>query len=355
MCRPIRSLTQAKGHDASTHVLACFGGAGGQHACAVARALGMKRVFVHRHSGLLSAVGLALADIAVEEQAPYAKPLTQSGMSAVNSALDKLEEQARDRLTSQGIDKRTIKCTRFLNLRYEGTDVALMISTDADELVRDDEGRDLGPTSVHVAQPAKGHLTQIETAANRALPTFVAPATQAMLKANNPYLQAFTKRYMREHGFTCPDRGIIVDDIRVRVTGGGKDHTMTSDTIPRGDDLVAPMAVETVSAQFDQGRISTPVFLLASLLPGHRLLGPAIIVEANSTIVVEPFCTAVACGDGDLEILIGDGIHKRISVALDPVQLSVFGHRFMSIAEQMGRQLQRTSISTNIKERLDFR
>ncbi len=69
MCRPIRALTQMKGYDVGQHTLACFGGAGGQHACAIAQNLGMRNIFVHRYAGVLSAVGISLADVVAEEQA----------------------------------------------------------------------------------------------------------------------------------------------------------------------------------------------------------------------------------------------------------------------------------------------
>ncbi|VDK51029.1 unnamed protein product, partial [Gongylonema pulchrum] len=98
----------------------------------------------------------------------------------------------------------------------------------------------------------------------------------------------------------------------------------------------------------------TPVFDLRKLKYGHTIIGPAIIIDANSTIVIEPFCKATVTCEGNIEISVESAKRIEIGVDVDPIQLSIFSHRFMSIAEQMGRILQRTAISTNIKERLDF-
>ncbi|XP_055559879.1 5-oxoprolinase isoform X3 [Falco cherrug] len=250
MCRPIRALTQARGHDTAQHVLACFGGAGGQHACAIARALGMSRVFIH---------------------------------------------------------KEQIRTEAFLHLRYEGTDCALMCS-------------------------AKGH-----------------PPTPRSCHAGD-FQAAFTSRYLREFGFTIPDRPVVVDDVRVRGTGSSGISCETP-LAPSGK----PARVETVTrCYFEEGYLETPVFLLEELACDHTIPGPAIIIDKNSTIVVEPGCTASLTSFGDVCIAIGSGRPRPIGPQLDAVQLSIFSHRFMSIAEQMGRILQRTAISTNIKERLDF-
>ncbi|XP_055656321.1 5-oxoprolinase isoform X3 [Falco peregrinus] len=250
MCRPIRALTQARGHDTAQHVLACFGGAGGQHACAIARALGMSRVFIH---------------------------------------------------------KEQIRTEAFLHLRYEGTDCALMCS-------------------------AKGH-----------------PPTPRSCHAGD-FQAAFTSRYLREFGFTIPDRPVVVDDVRVRGTGSSGISCETP-LAPSGK----PARVETVTrCYFEEGYLETPVFLLEELACNHTIPGPAIIIDKNSTIVVEPGCTASLTSFGDVCIAIGSGRPRPIGPQLDAVQLSIFSHRFMSIAEQMGRILQRTAISTNIKERLDF-
>ncbi|XP_037237112.1 5-oxoprolinase isoform X3 [Falco rusticolus] len=307
MCRPIRALTQARGHDTAQHVLACFGGAGGQHACAIARALGMSRVFIHKYSGILSAFGLALADVVHEAQTPCALRYEPAAFPRLDERIAALERECRDALRAQGFAGEQIRTEAFLHLRYEGTDCALMCS-------------------------AKGH-----------------PPTPRSCHAGD-FQAAFTSRYLREFGFTIPDRPVVVDDVRVRGTGSSGISCETP-LAPSGK----PARVETVTrCYFEEGYLETPVFLLEELACDHTIPGPAIIIDKNSTIVVEPGCTASLTSFGDVCIAIGSGRPRPIGPQLDAVQLSIFSHRFMSIAEQMGRILQRTAISTNIKERLDF-
>uniref|UniRef100_A0A8C3UFQ2 5-oxoprolinase n=1 Tax=Catharus ustulatus TaxID=91951 RepID=A0A8C3UFQ2_CATUS len=294
MCRPIRALTQARGHDASRHILACFGGAGGQHACAIARTLRMARVCVHRHSGLLSALGLALADVVHEEQEPCALPYGPGAFPRLEQRLRELERRCRDALRGQGFADEQIVTEPFLHMRYDGTDGALMVS-------------------------ARGH-----------------PARPDTCQAGD-FLGAFTERYRQEFGFALPGRAVLVDDLRVRGTGS--------------DPRCPPQVTQ---CYFEGGYQDTPVYLLEDLGSDHVLPGPAIIIDTNSTIVVEPGCVATMTPLGDINIAVGEGPAQTLGTELDPVQLSIFSHRFMSIAEQMGRTLQRTAISTNIKERLDF-
>ncbi|KAM6125760.1 LOW QUALITY PROTEIN: 5-oxoprolinase [Pterocles gutturalis] len=307
MCRPIRALTQARGHDAAQHVLACFGGAGGQHACAIARTLGMSEVLIHKYSGVLSAYGLALAEVVHEAQTPCALPYVAATFPRLDARLAALERECRDALRAQGFVGEQIRTEAFLHLRYEGTDCALMCS-------------------------AKGH-----------------PATPQSCRTGD-FLAAFTQRYRTEFGFTLPGRQVLVDDVRVRGTASSGETPETPLT-PSGK----PPPVETVTrCYFEEGYLETPVFRLERLSCDHTVPGPAIIIDQHSTIVVEPGCTAIVTRFGDISIIVGSGTPRPVTPQLDPVQLSIFSHRFMSIAEQMGRILRRTAISTNIKERLDF-
>lgn len=126
MCRPIRALTNARGFDASHHVLACFGGAGGQHCCAIARALRMRTVFVHRLASVLSAVGIGLADTAAEARQPASESLRcAADAAALAPRLDGLAAEATARLVAQGFDASSVRCERFLAIRFDGTDVTL--------------------------------------------------------------------------------------------------------------------------------------------------------------------------------------------------------------------------------------
>ncbi|XP_078392252.1 5-oxoprolinase [Cetorhinus maximus] len=309
MCRPIRALTQAKGHDTSRHVLACFGGAGGQHACAIARSLGMKTVFIHKYGSILSAYGMALADVVHEAQEPCSVVYEAGSYSFLDERIAVLEKQCVAALCAQGFHRCQISTEAFLHLRYDRTDCALMCS-------------------------ASGH-----------------PARQDPDSCRyGDFQAAFTSRYMNEFGFIIPERPIIVDDIRVR--GNAKSGVQSEQRMqPSG----RAARVETVvKCYFDNGYLDTAVYLLEELSRDNTVCGPAIIIDKNSTILIEPGCVAGITQHGDIKITVGSGKAQSIGPKLDTIQLSIFSHRFMSIAEQMGRILQRTAISTNIKERLDF-
>lgn len=307
MCRPIRALTQMRGYDVTKHTLACFGGAGGQHACAIARALGMKKIFVHKYSGVLSAVGIGLADVVSEAQEPSASLLDESTIVDLKSRLNELEKQAKQSLRDKGFDETSMSAAHFMNLRYDGTDVPIMTSC-----------------------PENGDI-----------------------------VAEFENAYMREFGFLISGRQIVVDDLRVRAVGRGTDLPGKMASGQQGK-RSKPSPVKETMAYFEpRGMQQTRIFLLEHLEPGHKILGPAIIIDEISTIVVEPACEASILGDGSINIDVLDvedneDETKDNKTICDPVQLAVFSHRFMSIAEQMGRVLQRTSISVNIKERLDF-
>lgn len=309
MCRPIRALTQAKGHDTSRHVLACFGGAGGQHACAIARSLGMKTVFIHRFGGVLSAYGLALADVVHESQEPCSAMYGAASFPLLDQRITALEGQCMDALLAQGFHRSQIGTEAFLHMRYERTDCALMCS-------------------------ASGHPARQDTDSSR----------------HGDFRAAFTSRYLKEFGFVIPDRPIMVDDIRVRGCGRSGICSQHS-TRPN---VCTPKVETQVKCYFDDGYLDTAVYLLEELSCDHTIAGPAIIIDKNSTILIEPDCTAAITEHGNVRITVGKGKVRAIGSELNTVQLSIFSHRFMSIAEQMGRILQRTAISTNIKERLDF-
>ncbi|XP_075226295.1 5-oxoprolinase [Lycorma delicatula] len=313
MCRPIRALTQAKGYDTRNHVLACFGGAGAQHACAVARSLGMSRVYIHKYAGILSAYGMALADVVQESQEPCAKIYCEENFKFIDGKLTALSEKSIGNLVAQGFKREQIECKPFLHLRYQGTDCALMVSPD---------DKDVAHSVVNSSSPVHGD-----------------------------FQAAFLKKYQCEFGFTLPDRDILIDDIRIR--GVGKSLVEIETAIE--DACGLPVVDKVTEVYFEgDGYCPTNVYLFEALQAGHSISGPAIIIDKLCTIVIEPDCTAVVTKTGDIHIEIGSGIVKKIGTELDAVQLSIFSHRFMSIAEQMGRILQRTSISTNIKERLDF-
>ncbi|KAK6747127.1 hypothetical protein RB195_000386 [Necator americanus] len=305
MCRPIRALTQARGYDTSAHVLACFGGAGGQHACAVAQILGIQRVVIHKYSSLLSAYGIALAKVVSEVQEPANLVFSRETMSVIVDRFRVLVEKATNELRSQGFAE--VDCEHFLHMRFSRTDCAVMVTADYDP-------------------------QNAETLLN--------------------FVTAFNVIYKREFGFTLTDRDIIVDDIRVRgVASSGVKH---SERIDMADDPKHPKATGVTRTFFEGGFLDTAVYNITDLLGGHIIHGPAIIIDKNSTILVEPRCTATVTQEGNIHLDVCSKREESIALQVDPIRLSIFSNRFMSIAEQMGRVLQRTAISTNIKERLDF-
>ncbi|GBG26458.1 5-oxoprolinase [Hondaea fermentalgiana] len=341
MCRPIRNLTQMRGYDITKHVLACFGGAGGQHACAIARALGMRKVFIHRYSGILSAYGIGLADVVQDVQEPCALEIPASLVGAaaaapggdadgeekktdpdsdlsaaqqqVDAVLDRVQAAASDTLVKQGFSTQDILCERFLNMRFVGTDTALMV--------------------------------------------------RGSSAALHSYIDCFLDMYSREFGFVLKNRAISIDDARVRASGRSGARADQDDEFERSKASASAMQqagtpLERRQVYFADGWCDTPVYKLDAILE-RTLKGPAIIIDPNSTIVVEPHCLVSVSVFGDVTVDLlqpeeaADVDASEVERA-DPIQLALFSHRFMGIAEQMGRTLQRTSVSVNVKERLDF-
>lgn len=320
MTRPIRSLTEAKGHDTSKHRLATFGGAGGQHAVAIAESLGIRQILIHRYSSVLSAYGMALADVVDETQEPESKTWNDEPKVRQELAhrLEELKKRSTKRLQDQGFNNEAIVFEEYLNMRYRGTESALMIlkpsKEEADEAFEGDEWA---------------------------------------------FGKAFIKQHEQEFGFTLPDRDIIVDDVRVR--GIGKSFQAFEKTVDQQLQESKPkdvvdQAYRTSQVYFEGGRRETPIYKLGHLQINDRVKGPAILADETQTIVVTPGASALITKT-HVVINIGDSdasAHQVKTDTVDPILLSVFSHRFMAIAEQMGRALQKTSVSTNVKERLDY-
>ncbi len=308
MTRPIRNLTEARGFETSSHHLACFGGAGGQHACNLAASLGISRIIIHKYSSILSAYGLALAEIVHEVQEPMAATYRTSG-DAIDERLSKLVASSVDELLAQGFTTEQLKHERYLNMRYEGSDTNLMI-----------------------LEPPDGD-----------------------------FAASFIQRHHREFNFTF-DRAIIVDDVRVRTIASS--NTLSEESplqqlkksLRKNPDK--PALIAQVFFDSTVGYVGTPVHLLRDLGTGVTLHGPAIIIDETQTIVAVPKTTVhvlKTCIIIDQNSTIVKATpFENGAVTIEPIRLTIFGHRFMSIAEQMGRTLQKTAVSTNIKERLDF-
>ncbi|KAH8901763.1 hypothetical protein GQ53DRAFT_851912 [Thozetella sp. PMI_491] len=314
MAKPIRALTEARGFDTTAHNLASFGGAGGQHACDIAQSLGISRVIIHKYSSILSAYGMALADVVEEKQEPCSKAYESSTEAFFDERLDRLAKEATDALKAQGISDDRIEIEKFLNMRYQGSDSQLMI-------------------------PASS-------------------ASSSNGSSETGFLADFTRIHMREFSFINPERKVIVDDVRVRASGSSYRVEERS----YHEDMQAP-EVKTVEVNadtkkrevyFEGGWQSTPVFLLDDLQPGTIVPGPAMVIDKTQTIVVVPSAKATILARHVVIDLVLNSKKDVSDQQVDPIQLAIFGNRFMSIAEDMGRTLQKISISTNVKERLDF-
>lgn len=321
MTRPIRSLTEAKGHDTSKHRLATFGGAGGQHAVAIAESLGIRQILVHRYSSVLSAYGMALADVVDESQVPDSKTWSEHDdtKAELKKKMEGLKARSTAKLKDQGFSEETIEFEEYLNMRYQGTESALMVVKPEPEEARKEYQGD-----------------------------------------GWAFGKAFVKQHEQEYGFTLPDRDIIVDDVRAR--GIGKSFEGLNQTIdqqlkeiePR--DLGKGKRYGMSKVYFEGGRQDTPIYKIESLNVGDRIEGPAILADGTQTIVVTPGASALLTNT-HVVINIGEAEAQSETIntkKVDPIMLSIFAHRFMAIAEQMGRALQKTSVSTNVKERLDY-
>ena len=297
MANAIKHISVQRGHDVTQYTLCCFGGAAGQHACLVADALAMTRVFIHPLAGVLSAYGMGLADqLAMREQAVEAR-LDDSRV--LENIADKLASEARSDLAAQGVSAETVKVIRRAHLKYEGTDTAL--------------------------------------------PVLLAPVADMV--------QQFESAYRKQFSFLMPGKPLIAEAVSVEAVSSGEDIREAGVDAKR---LARP--VETVRV-FTGGRWhEAPLYRRDDLGAGQRIEGPAIIAEANATTVVEPEWRSTVT---PLNHLLLERVQPRksqsaIGTQVDPVMLEIFNNLYMSIAEQMGLRLQNTAYSVNIKERLDF-
>ncbi|KAJ5777359.1 hypothetical protein N7520_000605 [Penicillium odoratum] len=308
MTRPIRTLSEGRGFETAAHNLCCFGGAGGQHAVAIARDLGIQRALIPRYSSILSAYGMALADVVVENQEPEATSYTMKNLFRVEERFERLKCAGIAGLESQGFSESQISHELFLNMRYQGSDTALMI-------------------------PDPGSFSK--------------------------FGDAFSARHQQQFGFTQP-REILIDDVRVRSTGKGMDVSLSSPTAELEKLSHSPPATPTspeknIKVYFEQvGWLDIGLYSLKDLKVGTCTNGPAMVIDKTQTIIVDPESTAMILPEHVVIEITGKAKPEITTETVDPVQLSVFGHRFMSVAEQMGHTMQKTSISVNIKERLDY-
>ena len=301
MANAIKKISVARGYDVTRYTLQCFGGAGGQHACLVADALGMTRVFVHPLAGVLSAYGMGLADQSVIREQAIERQLTAAAMPEIADKLQGLASTAEAELLRQQVNAGVVTVHRRVHVRYEGSDAALMV--------------------------AFGTLAQIAS--------------------------SFETAYRQRFAFLMQGKGLVVEAVSVEAVLAGDapsepQHAMHAPReVPRR---------ETVRMYSGGQWHDAALVVREDLRPGDIVSGPAIIAEKNATTVIEPGWQAALTA---LDHLVLDRRAERAikfaaGTTVDPVLLEVFNNLFMNIAEQMGLQLQNTAYSVNIKERLDF-
>ncbi|QDU26427.1 Acetophenone carboxylase gamma subunit [Anatilimnocola aggregata] len=333
MAAAIRSVSIARGYDVRDNLLVAFGAAAAQHACAVARQLGMKQILSHPDAGVLSALGIGLADVIKHEVAPLYCEWPQLPADELKEIFLRLHDQARAALLAEGVAPEQMTFTRQLDLRYAGTDVPLTVNEPADL----------------------------------------------------DWPQAFAAEHQRRYGYVQPGRELAI--ACARVTGVGHSNSRLPVSVPVNWYL--PTFSQTQLLHESGSSELVPLFDRTSLRPGARIDGPAIIVEPLTTTIVDPAWQATMLSDG--ELLLNDVLsngdlrtedtregeapaepprlarghgsagasHSRLQASqlqqeADPVLLEIFNQQFTAIATQMGHTLRNTSVSVNVKERLDF-
>ncbi|MES0067743.1 hydantoinase B/oxoprolinase family protein [Mesorhizobium sp. M0074] len=303
MANAIKKISVQRGYDVTEYLLNCFGGAGGQHACLVADALGMEAVLIHPFSGLLSAYGIGLSSVFASRQQALLKPLADNSGPAIDELIATLRKAVIDELAAQGISEDAVASRPVLQIRYDGTDTALPVNF--------------------------GH------------------GSIAQAKAD------FELAHKAQFGFVYDDKPMIVESVGVEGTDTGGTGRDESDSVVE-DMAASPSGNRKIFV--DGVWRDAGIFPRETLKPGNKIAGPALIIEPNQTIVVEPGWQAEITAKD--HVLMRRVEKKRRQAALgteaDPVMLEVFNNLFMSIAEQMGVTLQNTAYSVNIKERLDF-
>ncbi|MEW6642208.1 MAG: hydantoinase B/oxoprolinase family protein [Pseudomonadota bacterium] len=310
MAEAIKKISVQRGYDITAYALNCFGGAGGQHACLVADALGMTKVLIHPMSGLLSAYGMGLADIRATRVRALDQPLEAAG-PALEEIGDELGDLCTAELTRQGVARDEITVNVSAHIRYAGTDTTLEIPAFSRR-----DGR--------ITADRRGSL-------------------------RDDFLIAHRKRF----GFVDDTKPLVAEAVSTEAVGGAA--TFAEPEAAPIEAAIPPGVRKT--QMFSSGRWhSADVYRREGLVAGHRMPGPAIIVEPNQTIVVEDGWEARLTARDHLVLSRVKAMPTRAAVgtAADPVMLEIFNNLFMSIAEQMGVTLQNTAYSVNIKERLDF-
>ncbi|MYM22293.1 5-oxoprolinase [Duganella sp. FT135W] len=302
MANAIKQISVQRGHDVTEYALTSFGGAGGQHACLVADALGMKTVFVHSLAGVMSAYGMGLADQTAMREAAVELRLNEQAYADLAARLHALGRQARADLHHQQVVDERISLINRVHLRYEGTDTALIVLFDMVESMQ----------------------------------------------------QQFEAAYRKRYSFLMPARALIVEAVSVEAVGKSDAPAEAVEPAPR---RVSGLMPDAVVPMYTGGKWrQTSLYQRSATRIGDVVKGPAIIAEANATTIVETGWQAEVTIHDHLVLKRVAALPERraIGTTADPVMLEIFNNLFMSIAEQMGLRLQNTAHSVNIKERLDF-
>jgi 5-oxoprolinase (ATP-hydrolysing) len=307
MANAIKKISVQRGYDVTRYALNCFGGAGGQHACLVADALGMESVLIHPLSSLLSAYGMGLADIRSVRQQAIEEPFGDKARKTLQTVSRRLARATVDEVTGQGVATNKITVHVRAHIRYAGTDTPLIV----------DAGRD------------------------------------AKLASLQSMKSAFERKHKAQFGFVDRAKALVIEAVSVEAIGGGATFKEKTRKTTRAK-LPAPARRTRF---FSNGKWQhAQVYTRDTLAPGHKVKGPAIIIEPHQTVVVEHGWQAELTAKDHLVLRRVQKLKRTraIGTHADPVMLEVFNNLFMSIAEQMGVALQNTAYSVNIKERLDF-
>ncbi len=298
MANAVKKISVQKGHDVTGYALTTFGGAGGQHACSVADELGITTVLVPPLAGVLSALGIGLADTtAMREQAVETR-LDATASTRLTDIADTLEQTTRAELSDQDIPAGEVRVVRRVHLRYQGTDTSIPV--------------ELGDPDTMTA--------------------------------------TFEAIHQKMYSFLM-DRPLIAEAIAVEAVGLGEQPDLSH--LSTAAEAAEPPG--NVSLYSGGAFREAPLLHREQLRSGDTVIGPAIIAEANATTVIDAGWRATVTATGHLVIRRTAAVRAAdTATRADPVRLEIFNNLFMSIAEQMGTRLEATAQSVNIRERLDF-
>ncbi|HET7679185.1 MAG TPA: hydantoinase B/oxoprolinase family protein [Xanthobacteraceae bacterium] len=333
MANAIKKISVQRGYDVTRYALNCFGGAGGQHACLVADALGMTTVLIHPFSSLLSAYGMGLADIRATRQQAIELPLNAAAVAVLNKTAARLGREAAKEVARQGVPPGKIKVLVRAHIRYAGTDTALEIAA--------------------FVIPGRAERASPESISTRRGYRFRASPLRGSPGMTKRIQSAFEKAHKSRFGFIDRTKELVIEAVSVEAVGGGAKFR---EPLRRKSGAKLPSPARRTKF-FSGGKFHPArVFTRDQLKPGAKIPGPAIVIEPHQTVVIEKGWRAELTGKNHLVLTRATRLKRQsaIGTKADPVMLEVFNNLFMAIAEQMGVALQNTAYSVNIKERLDF-